>query len=162
MLPLALKDGSVRKLQIFAKALGRSNQPHRFTVRRFSRPSSTRSLKETSKFNYRDAQKHLCCSHVLRRGANAYPVTYEPSLNVFVEGRKRLDLGGMRHLGDESTFLLTSFDWSVMNKVLTASEEVPLLSLLLKFDMAVVRNILSQDEFQVPELSSQDHGIAIG
>jgi len=39
---------------------------------------------------------------------------------------------------------------------------VPLLSLLLKLDMAVVRGILSQEEFQRREGSSPGRGIAIG
>jgi len=89
-------------------------------------------------------------------------VTYEPSLAVFVQGRKRVTLGGTTYLCDESTFLLTSVDVPVVSQIITASEEVPLLSLLLKLDMAVVREILSQEEFHTPEGSSQGRGIAIG
>jgi len=91
-----------------------------------------------------------------------YPATYEPSLNVFVQGRKRVTLGGTTYLCDESTFLLSSVDLPVVSQIVTASEAVPLLSLLLKLDMAVVRGILSQEEFQVREGSSQGRGIAIG
>jgi AraC-like DNA-binding protein len=91
-----------------------------------------------------------------------YPATYEPSLNVFVQGRKRINLGGATYLCDESTFLLSSVDLPVVSQVVTASEEVPLLSLLLKLDMAIVRDILSQEEFHAVESSSQAHGIAIG
>jgi len=89
-------------------------------------------------------------------------VTYEPSLAVFVQGRKRVTLGGTTYLCDESTFLLTSVDVPVVSQIITASEEVPLLSLLLKLDMAVVREILSLEEFHTPEGSSQGRGIAIG
>jgi transcriptional regulator GlxA family with amidase domain len=39
---------------------------------------------------------------------------------------------------------------------------VPLLSLLLKLDMAVVREILSEEEFYEPDGSSQARGITIG
>jgi len=49
-----------------------------------------------------------------------------------------------------------------VSQIITASEEVPLLSLLLKLDMAVVREILSLEEFHTPEGSSQGRGIAIG
>jgi AraC-like DNA-binding protein len=91
-----------------------------------------------------------------------HPSSYEPSLNIFVQGRKRINLGGRTYLCDESTFLLTSVDLPVMSQILAASEEVPLLALLLKLDMTVVREILGQEEFQVPEVLSQDHGIAIG
>jgi transcriptional regulator GlxA family with amidase domain len=49
-----------------------------------------------------------------------------------------------------------------VSQVVTASEEVPLLSLLLKLDMAVVREILGQEEFHTLEGPSQARGIAIG
>ena len=39
-------------------------------------------------------------------------VTYEPSVAIFVQGRKRVTLGGTTYLCDESTFLLTSIDIS--------------------------------------------------
>jgi AraC-like DNA-binding protein len=91
-----------------------------------------------------------------------YAATYEPSLNVFVQGRKRVNLGGTTYLCDESTFLLSSVDVPVVSQIVTASEEVPLLSLLLKLDMAIVRDILSQEEFHALEGSSQGRGIAIG
>lgn len=91
-----------------------------------------------------------------------YPATYEPSLNVFVQGRKRITLGRTTYLCDESTFLLSSVDVPVVSQIVVASEEVPLLSLLLKLDMAIVRDILSQEEFHALEGSSQARGIAIG
>jgi len=49
-----------------------------------------------------------------------------------------------------------------VSQIITASEEVPLLSLLLKLDMAVVREILSLEEFHASAGSSQGRGIAIG
>ena len=88
--------------------------------------------------------------------------TYEPSLAVFVQGRKRVTLGGTTYLCDESTFLLTSVDVPIVSQIITASEDVPLLSLLLKLDLAVVREILSLEEFHTAEDSSQGRGIAIG
>jgi AraC-like DNA-binding protein len=91
-----------------------------------------------------------------------YPATYEPSFNVFVQGRKRINLGGTTYRCDESTFLLSSLDVPVVSQIVAASEEVPLLSLLLKLDMAAVREILSQEEFLRPEGSFPGRGIAIG
>ena len=88
--------------------------------------------------------------------------TYEPSLAVFVQGRKRVTLGGTTYLCDESTFLLTSVDVPIVSQIITASKDVPLLSLLLKLDLAIVREILSLEEFHTPEDSSQGRGIAIG
>ena len=91
-----------------------------------------------------------------------YPATYEPSLTVFVQGRKRVTLGGMTYLCDDSSFLLSSVDVPVVSQIVAATEQVPLLSLHLKLDMAVVREILTQQEFQRPEGSSQNRGIAVG
>jgi hypothetical protein len=91
-----------------------------------------------------------------------YPATYEPSLNVFVQGRKRITLAGTTYLCDESTFVLSSVDVPVLSQIVAASEDVPLLSLLLKLDMAVVREILSQEEFNAPDGSSRARGITIG
>lgn len=91
-----------------------------------------------------------------------HPATYEPSLSVFVQGRKRVTLGGTTYLCDESTFVLSSIDVPVVSQIVTASEEVPFLALLLKLDMAVVRAILSQEEFDGREGLSQSRGLAIG
>jgi len=91
-----------------------------------------------------------------------YPATYEPSLNIFVQGRKRVTLGGSTYLCDESTFLLSSVDLPVVSQIVAASEQVPLLSMLLKLDMAMVREILSHEEFQTHHGSSEARGLAIG
>jgi len=91
-----------------------------------------------------------------------YPAMCEPSLNVFVQGGKRIALAGTTYLCDESTFVLSSIDVPVVSQIVAASEDVPLLSMLLKLDMAVVREILSHEEFQAPDGSSPARGIAIG
>src|SRR6266550_261829 len=91
-----------------------------------------------------------------------YPATYEPSFNVFVQGRKRVTFGGTTYMCDESTFLLTSVDVPTMCQILTASDQTPLLAMLLKFDMAVVRDILAQDDFRERDGQPQGRGIAIG
>jgi len=91
-----------------------------------------------------------------------YPATYEPSLNIFVQGRKRITLGGTTYLCDGSTFLLSSLDLPVVSQIVEASTQVPLLSMLLKLDMAVVREILNHGEFQTRHGSSEGRGIAIG
>ena len=91
-----------------------------------------------------------------------YPAMFEPSLSVFVQGRKRIDLAGTTYRCDESTFLLSSVDVPVVSQIVAASQDVPLLSLLLKLDMAVVPEILSQEEFHAPDGSSPARGITIG
>jgi AraC-like DNA-binding protein len=91
-----------------------------------------------------------------------YPATYQPSLSVFVQGRKRVTLGGATYLCDQSTFLLSSVDLPVVSQIVAASEEIPLLAFLLKLNMAMVREILSQQEFQAPVGRLRHRGIAIG
>ncbi len=91
-----------------------------------------------------------------------YPATYEPSLNVFVQGQKRITLGATTYLCDGSTFLLSSLDLPVVSQIVQASEAAPLLSMLLKLDMAAIREILNHAEFQSQNGSSEDRGIAIG
>jgi AraC-like DNA-binding protein len=91
-----------------------------------------------------------------------YPATYEPSFNVFVQGQKRITLGSTTYLCDGSTFLLSSLDLPVVSQIVAASEEVPLLSFLLKLDIAAVREILNHAEFQTSNGSSEAPGIAIG
>jgi AraC-like DNA-binding protein len=91
-----------------------------------------------------------------------YPATYEPSFNVFVQGQKRITLGGTTYLCDGSTFLLSSLDLPVVSQIVQASEAVPLLSMLLKLDMTAVREILNHAEFQCQNSSSDARGIAIG
>jgi AraC-like DNA-binding protein len=91
-----------------------------------------------------------------------YRATYEPSLTVFAQGRKRINLGGTEYLCDSSSFLLSSIDVPVESQILEASEEVPLLSMLLRLDMSTVREVLSREDLPEPETSSQRRGMAVG
>jgi AraC-like DNA-binding protein len=87
---------------------------------------------------------------------------YEPELIVFVQGEKRINVGGTTLLCDSSTFLLTSIDMPVVSQVTKASKVEPILALLLKLEMPTIREILSQEEFQVPEAASDARGMAVG
>jgi AraC-like DNA-binding protein len=91
-----------------------------------------------------------------------YRATYEPSLTVFVQGRKRIDLAGEEYLCEGGSFLLSSIDVPVQSQIVEASEEVPLLSMLLRLDMPTVREVLSRDD--LPELQTHAHrrGVAVG
>lgn len=90
------------------------------------------------------------------------PATYEPSLSVFVQGQKRINMGGTTYLCDESTFLLTSVDVPVVSQIVTASEQLPLLSMRLALEMPLVREIISREDLPEPAVSSQARGIAVG
>ena len=80
-----------------------------------------------------------------------YRATYEPSLTVFVQGRKLINLGGTEYLCDGSSFLLSSIDVPVQSQIVEASEEVPLLSMFLRLDMPTVREVLSREDLPEPE-----------
>jgi len=88
--------------------------------------------------------------------------TYEPTLIVFVQGEKRINLGKTTIVCDESTFLLTSIDLPVVSQVTKASQERPILGLLLKLEMAEVRRILSEEEFPLPDGAAEARGMSVG
>jgi AraC-like DNA-binding protein len=91
-----------------------------------------------------------------------YRASYEPSLSVFLQGRKRIILGGTAYLCDESTFLLSSIDVPAQSQILEASEKTPLLVMFLRFDMPTVREVLSRDDIAEPKGTPQRQGLAVG
>ena len=88
--------------------------------------------------------------------------TYEPSVSVFVQGKKRINLGGSEYVCDESSFLLTSIDVPAVGQIIEASERVPLLSMFLRLDMPTVREVVSREDLPEPQISVQSRGIAVG
>jgi AraC-like DNA-binding protein len=89
-------------------------------------------------------------------------VTYQPSVAVVAQGRKRVDLGRTTFIYGDSRYLLTSIDLPVVSQVIEASEDVPYLCLMLKLEMPVVRELLSQEGIQVPEAPSDSPAMATG
>jgi len=87
---------------------------------------------------------------------------YEPSLIVFVQGQKRINVGKTAFVCDGSNFILTSVDLPVVSQVISATEKEPMLGLLLKLEMPLVREILSQQEFHLREESEDARGMAVG
>jgi AraC-like DNA-binding protein len=90
------------------------------------------------------------------------PATYEPSLAVVAQGRKRADLAGTTFIFDESRYLLTSLDLPVICNVIEASEQVPYLCFVLKLDMPVVRELLGREEIRAAEPPSDRPAMATG
>jgi AraC-like DNA-binding protein len=88
-----------------------------------------------------------------RRSAPTAPlsVTYEPSVAVVVQGRKRVELGRTTFIYDASQFLLTSVDLPVVSQVIEASEESPYLCFRLKLEIAIVGELLSRGEIPATE-----------
>jgi AraC-like DNA-binding protein len=82
--------------------------------------------------------------------------TYEPSVALVVQGRKRVGLGDMRFEYDSSRFLLTSVDLPVTSQVIEGSPQAPYLCMRLKLDVPVVRELLSRE----PDLPVWPHASA--
>ncbi|MGD0831662.1 MAG: AraC family transcriptional regulator [Terracidiphilus sp.] len=87
---------------------------------------------------------------------------YEPSLIVFVQGQKRINVGKTTYLCDGRNFLLTSVDLPVVSQVIAATVKKPILGLILKLEMAAVREILSQQEFHLREELADARAMAVG
>lgn len=101
---------------------------------------------------------------LVRRVALGSPActTYEPSLAVIAQGRKRVELGREAFIYDESRFLLTSIDLPVVSQLIEASEEKPFIGLLLKLEMPVVRELLSGEEIHVAKAPPNSPAMATG
>ena len=91
-----------------------------------------------------------------------YRASYEPSLSIFVQGRKRINLGGTEYLCDGSSFLLSSIDVPAESQIVEASEKVPLLCMFLSLEMPTVREVLSRDDVPETKASSHRQGFAVG
>jgi AraC-like DNA-binding protein len=91
-----------------------------------------------------------------------YRASYEPSLSIFLQGRKRIILGGTEYLCDDSSFLLSSIDVPAQSQILEASEKSPLLVIFLRFDMPAVREVLSRDDIPQAKGNLHRQGLAVG
>src|ERR1035441_10645327 len=89
-------------------------------------------------------------------------MTYEPSVTVIAQGRKRVDLGRTTFIYDASRFLLTSVDLPVVSRVIEASKETPCVALSLKLEMPDVRELLSREEIQIAEAPPDSPAMATG
>ena len=88
--------------------------------------------------------------------------TYEPSVAVVAQGRKRVTLGQTTFIFDESRFLLTSLDLPIIGQVIEASEEKPFLCLMVRLEMPVVRELLSLEEISRPNAPAAAPAMATG
>jgi AraC-like DNA-binding protein len=82
-------------------------------------------------------------------------VTYQPSVAIVVQGRKRVELRGTTLIYDASRFLLTSVDLPVLSQVIEASDACPYLCLRLKLEIPIVAELLSQGEIPAIEVPSE-------
>jgi len=101
---------------------------------------------------------------VHRRTAPSPPcsVTYEPSLVVTAQGRKRVELGANSFTYGSSHYLLTSVAIPAIARVIEASEQAPCLALSLRLHMPVVRELLSQEGIGVAPHAAKGPAMAVG
>jgi AraC-like DNA-binding protein len=90
------------------------------------------------------------------------PVTYEPSVIVIPQGRKQVQIGGEALTYDSSRYLLTSVDLPTLARVVDASEQEPCLAVNLKLDISIVREFLSQEEFQMLDVPADSPAMSTG
>jgi AraC-like DNA-binding protein len=89
-------------------------------------------------------------------------VTYEPSLVLTAQGRKRVELGANTFTYGSSHYLLTSVALPAMARVIEASEQAPCLALSLKLQMPVVRELLSREEIEIAPHAEKGPAMAVG
>ncbi|NDL63733.1 AraC family transcriptional regulator [Acerihabitans arboris] len=85
---------------------------------------------------------------------------YEPSLSLIVRGRKRMTLGDMTYIYDESRFLLTSVNLPTVTEVLQASDDTPYISLLMRLYLPLARRLIADIEQQNTPLPVKGTGMA--
>jgi AraC-like DNA-binding protein len=90
------------------------------------------------------------------------PCTYEPSLLLIPQGKKRVDLGEQSYVFGESTFLLTSIELPIVSRVSVASLEKPYLAFFLKLDMGIVRDVLHTEEVRISAPPVGTRGMVLG
>jgi len=115
-------------------------------------------------FSEGDANTEILGLRLYRRSepSPCISAAYQPSLVVFAQGQKRINVGRTIHLCDGSNFLLTSVDLPVVSQVVRATKDQPLLGLILNLEMPMVREILSQHEFHLREDAIDARAMAVG
>ena len=105
-----------------------------------------------------------------------HPAMCEPSLSIFVQGRKLINLGGTEYVCNASSFLVSSIDVPIQSQILEASETAPFLGMRLGLEMTAVQEVLSRDDLPEPQAHaafgaggarlenavSQRRGLAVG
>jgi AraC-like DNA-binding protein len=90
------------------------------------------------------------------------PATYQPSVTVIAQGKKQVELGQKTFVYDPSRYLLTSIDLPIVSRVVEATEGLPCLALVLKLEMATVRELLSREEIQAAAAPSDAGAMTTG
>jgi AraC-like DNA-binding protein len=87
---------------------------------------------------------------------------YEPSLSLVVQGRKRVVLGSRTYEYGAGHFMLTAVDLPTIAQVLDGSEAYPFLSIMLKLDVATVKEVGGEIDLHGVRAGSVESGMAVG
>ena len=82
-------------------------------------------------------------------------------LILFFQGKKRINVGKTTYLCGDSSLLLTSVDLPVVSQVIKASQDEPMLAMILRLDMTIVRELLNKEDFDAPDDSSDTRGMSV-
>lgn len=86
---------------------------------------------------------------------------YEPSICLVVQGAKRALLGDEEYIYDANHYLITSVGLPVVMHVVEASEESPLLGLVLKVDPQVVAQMMVDSSLNAARNRQTGRGMAV-
>ncbi len=87
---------------------------------------------------------------------------YEPSLSMIVQGGKRVVLGNTTYFYDESRFLLTALNLPTVTQVLQASSACPYVSVLLRLDLSLAKQMIVDMDSKASQNTSGGAGMATG
>jgi len=93
---------------------------------------------------------------------DCFLASVEPSFTVFVQGRKQINVGGSMYLCDAASFLVACVDLPIQSQIIAASETVPQLSMRLRFDMQMVREVVGREDLPEPTGPTERRGLAVG
>ncbi|MGQ8364525.1 AraC family transcriptional regulator N-terminal domain-containing protein [Glaciecola sp. 1036] len=86
----------------------------------------------------------------------------EPSIALVVQGVKSMTLGEDTFQYDPYKFLITSLDLPARMQVLQANKEKPYLGLVIKFDLAVLSELILQAPLEKQKDLSSQQGMILG
>jgi len=87
---------------------------------------------------------------------------FEPRISVTLQGTKRVVLGDEEYVYGESQFILTSVDVPVVAQVVEATREKPYSCVLLKLDLEMARQMISDFETPVTDSILPRYGVSTG
>ncbi|MNY06195.1 Exoenzyme S synthesis regulatory protein ExsA [compost metagenome] len=84
---------------------------------------------------------------------------YEPEVAVILQGSKEVIVGDEKFVYDEERFLLTAINLPVVSYVTDASEEKPFMALIVRLDLARIRQLIMDYDIPAPKVASIARGI---